>query len=71
MLIKLVIDRFEGEKAVLLAGEEEKSVVWPKNLLPAGLNEGDILRCSLEPDCEATLAARREAAALLKQLTGE
>lgn len=44
MQIKAVIDRFEGNKAVLLIGDEEAQVVWPRHLLPIQVNEGDILQ---------------------------
>ena len=39
MILKLVIDRFEGEKAVLKT-EDNETVVWPKNKLPENLSEG-------------------------------
>lgn len=34
--MKAVIDRFEGEYAVLLIGEDETRVNLPRKLLPAG-----------------------------------
>ena len=39
MLIKLTIDRFEEDKAVLKT-EENETVIWPKNKLPKNLKEG-------------------------------
>ena len=42
-----VIDRFEGENAVLLVGDDERQVVFPAAALPEGLNEGDYLRMSI------------------------
>ena len=32
-MISAVIDRFEEDKVVLLVGEDEQKVVFPKNLL--------------------------------------
>ncbi len=39
MIIKMVIDRFEGDKAVLVTADNE-NVIWPKNKLPENLSEG-------------------------------
>lgn len=39
MLIKLVVDRIEGNKAVLLTTEKE-SITWPITKLPQGTKEG-------------------------------
>lgn len=66
-----VIDRFEGKKAVLLVGEAEKEVVFPVSELPKGLNEGDYLKIDITYDKEATEAAQKEAAELLRELKGE
>jgi len=71
MLIQAVIDRFEGNKTVLLVGDDEAQVVWPKNILPREVKEGDILRMDLQIDGEATAAAKAEAESLLKQILGK
>ena len=42
-MISAVIDRFEEDKVVLLVGEDEQKVVFPKNLLDENLKEGDYL----------------------------
>jgi len=68
MQIKAVIDRFEGDKAVLLLGEAEIAVVWPRKLLPAGVKEGTIMQLRLTEDPAATRAARAAAAELLKEI---
>jgi len=39
MIIKLIIDRFEGDKAVLKTKDND-TIVWPKNQLPKSTNEG-------------------------------
>lgn len=67
MQIKLVIDRFEGDKAILLLDEGETAVNWPRNMLPPEAEEGDILRVQFDRDEEATYAARCEAERLLRQ----
>ena len=42
MQIKLTVDRFEEDKAVLIAGDGS-AVIWPKNKLPDNLPEGAAL----------------------------
>jgi len=39
MIVKLIVDRIENEKAVLLT-EDRKSIVWPLSKLPADTKEG-------------------------------
>jgi len=68
MQIQAVIDRFEGNKAVLLVGDDEAQVVWPKRILPSEVKEGDILRIEVQIDSLATVAAKAEAENLLKQV---
>ncbi|MHB9146794.1 MAG: DUF3006 domain-containing protein [Symbiobacteriia bacterium] len=53
-----VIDRFEGEYAVLV-GDDRAVAQLPKANLPAGVKEGDVLRLDLVLDEEET--ARRRA----------
>lgn len=67
-MIKAVIDRFEEKKAVLLIGGGEQKVVFPKEYLPQGVREGDYLSFVITYDKVATLAAKAEAEALLKDL---
>jgi len=67
-MVQAVIDRFEEQKAVLLVGEAEQKVIFPRNCLPEGLQEGDYLQMEITYDREATTAARQEAAALLREL---
>ena len=67
--MRAVIDRFEDTKAVLLLGEAEKiQAVWPRQFLPANVQEGDILQLDFRIDSEATELARSEAEALLQQV---
>lgn len=67
MKMKAIIDRFESDKAVLLAGEREISVIWPKELLPAA-KEGNVLTIEIVVDAEATIEAQAEADALFDQI---
>ena len=67
--VSAVIDRIEGEKAVLLVGDEENQVVWLWKFLPEGVREGDHLAVTIRFDAEATEKARKEAQDLLNQLT--
>lgn len=62
------LDRYEGKKAVLLLGDDEKSVIFPAKYLPKGLDEGDWLNITIEYDAAATEAAEDEAASLLAEL---
>ena len=68
MKVQAVIDRFEDSKAVLLLGDDEVQVVWPRNILPSEATEGDILQINLEVDHEATESAKEEAKRLLEQV---
>ncbi len=68
MQIKAVIDRFEGNKAVLLLGDEEIQAVWPRQFLSSEAQEGDILQVDLQIDSVATKTAKAEAEDLLQQI---
>ncbi|MFO7951566.1 MAG: DUF3006 domain-containing protein [Bacillota bacterium] len=48
--MKAVIDRFEGEYAVILIGEDKTRVNLPRKLLPAGAREGKVFDFTLELD---------------------
>ena len=50
MKTKAVIDRFEGDKAVLLVGEEEDKLIVPRTSLPAGVKEGQWLQVDVADD---------------------
>jgi hypothetical protein len=50
MKTKAVIDRFEGDKAVLLVGEEEDRLVVPRASLPQGVKEGTWLQVDVADD---------------------
>ena len=65
-MISAYIDRFEGDLAVLLLGDDMKKVNFPKSCLPPGVGEGDYLRIDIAYDKEATEKAEQEALDLLK-----
>lgn len=71
-----VIDRFEGEYAVILIGETQRPHDVLRTMLPANAREGDWVRIqwladqitAIELDPEATTAARRRIQAKLARL---
>ena len=72
MTVLVVVDRIQENAATLLTQEEEPWIIsWPVRLLPPDIKEGDVLRICFEQDHEATRAAREEAIALLRKLSGE
>ena len=50
MNTKAVIDRFEGDQAVLLVGEDEDQLIVPRAFLPTGVKEGQWLQVDVEDD---------------------
>ena len=70
-MIGAVIDRFEEDKVVLLVGEDEQKVVFPKNLLDENLKEGDYLSIDIKYDEVATKKAVAEIEDLLKSLKND
>ena len=68
MKITAVVDRFEGDKAVLLLEEEAKQVVFPRECLPSNVKEGDYLSFAIEIDEIRTREAEAEAECLLAEL---
>ena len=65
-----VVDRIEGEVAVLLVGEDEVRVDFPRKYLPKGTKEGSVLDLSLESDSRAEEKQRQKNRALLDNLMG-
>jgi hypothetical protein len=64
-----VVDRIEdGQRAVLLVGEDEVEVHVDVSLLPEGTREGDWLRIGLTPDPELTAARRADVEARLERI---
>ncbi len=76
MIVKAVVDRFEGDKAVILVGEEAEQLVVDKRKLPPGTREGHWLRAdvrddvlmSAELDAEETARAKSRIGSKLDKL---
>lgn len=68
--MKLVIDRIEGDLAVMLISEnEEISLDIPLKYLPPEAKAGDYFNVSFTPDLESRAAAQERTKELLKELT--
>ncbi|HJG07103.1 MAG TPA: DUF3006 domain-containing protein [Megamonas hypermegale] len=67
-MLSAVIDRFEEDKAVLLIGDEEIKVNFPRKLLDKSLKEGDYITLDIKYDAKATKEAQEEVQNLLKSL---
>ncbi len=66
--MKAVIDRFEGDYAIVLFGKDEIKVDIPKKLLPADSKEGSWLNISFELDLEGELKQRERIESKLERL---
>ena len=64
--LRAFLDRFEGDFAVLLLGDEGEQVVWPAKLLPEGAVEGSVLCVTL--DADVTKAAEEDINSLIDRL---
>ncbi|MFA4905506.1 MAG: DUF3006 domain-containing protein [Candidatus Margulisiibacteriota bacterium] len=67
---KALLDRIEGEKGVVLLGEEEREAVdFPKSFLPEGTKEGDILTFKIKLESRRTKEAKAKVAEMIKKLS--
>jgi hypothetical protein len=67
--VRAVLDRIEGEMAIILLGEDEMiKIDVPISLMPAGSREGDILDITFRKDEKATEEARESARATIERL---
>jgi hypothetical protein len=62
-----VIDRFEGELAVLLIGPERRVLDLPRAMLPAGAREGSYVTIELAGDQLQQIALDEQATAAARQ----
>lgn len=60
MKLFAVVDRFEGDMAVLYVDKEDYMLNLPKKFLPEHICEGDIVKLEITFDAFATLFRRRE-----------
>jgi hypothetical protein len=75
-MMKAVIDRFEGEYAILIVGEDEKRINVPRKVLPKQAREGLWLKveirngevCDITIDDQETERARQRIAEKLERL---
>ena len=67
-MLSAVIDRFEEDKAVLLVGDKEIKVNFPRKLLDKKLKEGDYITLDIKYDAKTTKEAQEEVQNLLKSL---
>lgn len=61
-----ILDRLEGEHAVILFGKVAVSV--PRSLLPPAAREGDAFTVELRPSPEETARRRKETAQMIERL---
>lgn len=67
--MKAVIDRVEGELAVLLLGDKgEFKLNLPLSQLPDGCREGDVLNVSFERGPAATEQTRERVSGMMEKL---
>jgi hypothetical protein len=67
--MKVTLDRFEGDMAVLLVRDDESiKFNMPIALLPEGCQEGDILDISITRDAKATEDSKARVSSLMERL---
>lgn len=66
--MKAVIDRVEGDHAVVLFGDDEVKVDIPRALLPTDAKEGSWLKVTFETDHETTRKRKERISGLLDKL---
>ena len=66
-MVKVTIDRFEGEFVVLSLSDGQK-LNWPKSDLPKGICEGAVLWLSLTGDKEKTKEQKKLAQNILNEI---
>lgn len=71
MIVKAVIDRVEGDYAIILLGDEEQAVNFPLKFMPCGAKEGDCLKIKIDMDQEETTIRNRRIKTLMQELFDE
>lgn len=66
--MRAVVDRIEGETAVVLVGEGESTIHLPVSELPPGAREGSVLKLWLTVDRQATEEALEQARKRIQRL---
>ena len=67
MQIKLTIDRFEGDKAVLAAGDGA-AIIWPINKLPNNIHEGSALSFDIAEAAEREKRDKQTAKDIINEI---
>ena len=67
MYINLTIDRFEEDKAVLKT-ENNETIIWPKDKLPAEAREGSVLQFEIKADKAAAADKKQLAKDILNEI---
>jgi len=61
MVIKLIIDRFEGKFAILESQDKNPLIFnFPYHLLPEGVKEGSVIRFNIDIDEKETETRRKK-----------
>ena len=70
MQIKLTLDRFEADKAVLIDGQGQ-SIIWPKDKLPDNLHEGSALNFDIATDQEREQRDKQTAKDIINEIINQ
>jgi len=67
MRIKLTVDRFEADKAVLV-DKDGTAIIWPKNKLPADVHEGSALNFDIGEAAEREKRDKQTAKDIINEI---
>jgi hypothetical protein len=67
MIISLIIDRFEGDRAVLKTNDGE-TIIWPKKNLPIDSREGAAITLIITGEKDKEVDSRRLAKNILNEI---
>ncbi|MCK5211298.1 DUF3006 domain-containing protein [Candidatus Parcubacteria bacterium] len=67
MDITVVIDRFEGDKAVLIT-QDKQAISWPKDKLPQKAREGTVLEINIIDSANKTKGNKQLAKNILNEI---
>ena len=70
MQIKLTVDRFEEDRAVLIAADGA-SLSWPKNKLPDNLSEGAALNFEILEEKERAAKDKQTAKDIINEIINQ
>ena len=71
VIVEAVIDRFEGQYAILLVGDDKRSINVRRDSLPSEVYEGCWLVVELEDDKIINVTIDREKTVTVKQLIAD